>query len=145
MVAERPWWQLGLKWVGDPSQTEVGGRHKDTGKPTTMTREEQPELKGSESHINMSLKHQITSLPNNGFTGEVRERGKHWHSSVICGDVDEVLWFPAVFENIVPWKTDRFLPPTHTFSPSLLLPLLLTQIQRQHNRWSWSLENTGTS
>ena len=39
----------------------------------------------------MSLKHQITSPPNNGFTGEVHERGKHGHSSAICGAADEVF------------------------------------------------------
>lgn len=48
----------------------------ETGKPSTITREGQPQLNGLESHINMSLKHQITSFPNNGFTGEVRERGE---------------------------------------------------------------------
>lgn len=50
---------------------------RHAGKPTTKTREVQPQLRGLESHINMSLKHQITSFPNNGFTGEVREREKH--------------------------------------------------------------------
>lgn len=48
----------------------------------------------------MSLEHQITSLSNNGFTEEVREGLKHRHSSAICGAVDEVLWFLAVFEDI---------------------------------------------
>lgn len=118
------WGEEDILCRGSIRDRRGGSQHRDTGKPTTITREGQPQLKGLESHINMSLKHQITSLPNNGFTGEVRERGKHWHSLVICGDVDEVLWFPAVFENIVLWKTDRFLPPSHshTFSLSLSPP-----------------------
>ena len=89
----------------------------------------------------MSLKHQITSFPNNGFTGEVRERGKHSHSSAICGAVDEVLWFLAVFENIVLWKTDGSLPPTHSVSESDTH----THTHRLNTtEWSWSLENAGT-
>lgn len=64
--------------MGDPSQTGGGGQFAHRGgKPNTITREGRPHLKGLESHINMSLKNQITSLLNNGFTGEVRERQKH--------------------------------------------------------------------
>ena len=100
----------------------------------------------------MSLKHQITSPPNNGFTGEVRERGKHGHSSAICGAADEVLWFLAEFENIVLWKTDGPLPPTHSlFLPPPVLTLSQTQTHThththtltRYNRWSWSLEQAG--
>lgn len=87
----------------------------------------------------MSLKHQITSFPNNGFTGEVRERGKHWHSSAICGAVDEVSWFLAVFENIVLWKSDGPFS-----SHSLSLTLTQTHIHAL-NTASWSVENAEKS
>lgn len=50
---------------------------RDTEKPTTITREGLPQLKGLENHINMSLKQQITSFLNNGFTGEAHARQKH--------------------------------------------------------------------
>lgn len=52
-------------------------------------------------------------------------------------------WWGIMFENTLLWKSDGPLSPTH--SPSLCLLLSLTQTHSQYDRWSWSLDNAGTS
>lgn len=47
---------------------------KTQGRSSTKIREGLLQLKELESRINMSLKQQITSSPNNWFTGEAHER-----------------------------------------------------------------------
>lgn len=58
-----------------------------------------------------------------------------WWSIMIPGCV----WEYSFLEN---WQASP--SHSHTFSLSFS-PLSLTQTHSQHNRWSWSLKNTGTS
>lgn len=88
----------------------------------------------------MCLKHQITSFPNNGLNREVRKREKHWHSSVIFYVVQLMRHYVWEYTSLEKWRASF----SHSLSLSLRL-LSLTQTHSQYDRWSWSLDNAGTS